>query len=117
MRTPGYTADVSLCPVIGRYGTAFTSAQSHGMVAPQLMAVVTYIPDWALASTSDPWGWSAGAGGGATPTPGAILKCKQDCAAEWSAAIAACNRGPRDDRWACKVEANSDYDSCLSICR
>jgi hypothetical protein len=111
MRIPGYTAALSLRPSIGHYATAHASAQSQGMVAPQLMAVVTYIPDWALASTWDPYGSSIG-----SATAAARTACMLECLHTAEACERNCRSLPREDRAECKAGCYQFFRNCKAGC-
>jgi hypothetical protein len=115
MRTPGYTANLSLRPAIGQYGTTFTSHAAQGMVAPQMDAVIIY-DSWygtnvALGGGLDPYGSSIG-----SPTLSGQLKCIKECGYTLSSCMRWCRSLPVHDRGECFADCHSFYDSCSASC-
>jgi hypothetical protein len=115
MRTPGYTANLSLRPAVGHYGTTFTSHAGQGRVAPQMDAVVIYDSwygtDVILGSSRDPYGSSIG-----SPTLSDELRCIKECGYTQSSCLRWCRSLPPWDRGECFADCKSNFDSCTSSC-
>ena len=125
MRMPGFTADLSLVPAVGRYHTLPAASASSGAVVPQLDAVgvLSQLIDWILSTGSAGGGGGPARGGSVwSSAPGPtnahlIRQCRRECFEEYLAAKRECdNEETVSERRTCRGKALARYDDCLVIC-
>jgi hypothetical protein len=113
MRTPGYTANLSLRPASGHYGTTFTSHAAQGMVAPQMDAVIVY-DSW--YGTDVMLGWGPYGSSIGSPTLSDELRCIKECSYTKSSCLRWCRSLPPGDRGECFADCQVFFDSCQASC-